>query len=736
MRVLRVELRRLLRGRTTWMLSLLTIASPVLGLTIYRPLSSYGGSGYVTSVNGTFIANPALAGALVGALLFSLLTALELSRVARYRMDVLTEAMISPFQAYLIRTIALLLTSVAVQGLTLLVWLPFTQAWIGSAFQLDLYVALYTAIMLPALLYAVLFTAAASILTGRLELSLTLSAAFVLLSFTVWQDDWLLRWINPPIAYVSDAFSASRLLDSVVYNRLFWLLALSGFWVASCLGIRRYAQALLPSLLRNARQTPLLLLFVSLALGAGVSYERQPFVDHSDIDLEGVYAYETANFEDKVTFSSIHVQAVPDLAARRQSGLAVYELHNSSGKPQTISFRLNTGYTFSSVTANGQPVPSRDLADDMQNTKTMEVDIPGDEAIELRVAFGGFPQEWNLLSLSQGGSVEISRDYVYLANTDFAPMPDNFAWEGEEMNPYTIELTLPAGMTPVLFGTSAARDGGETPEGSRRWLIESSGFSVILYAGDYVSHQVQVGELDIEFWYSAKHAPLMETYEVDKVLKQVFEYCTATYGPLSFYNDNKMRIIEIGTAGGGYAGNGASVISEDSFSERSLRDARKGSGGNEVLAHEIIHQWWGLGTMFDSVDSDDAWSSEGLTVYTTYRLMKALYGEAYAQANYVDKWQAEVDDYYQNYYVRYPRVLDKLPQSYRLRIQNGVSAMKQYAEMPLKLLKAERLVGGEEAMDALLKKLFNREIDYAAPFLTYQQFLDAAGLTKEALSLD
>ena len=62
--------------------------------------------------------------------------------------------------------------------------------------------------------------------------------------------------------------------------------------------------------------------------------------------------------------------------------------------------------------------------------------------------------------------------------------------------------------------------------------------------------------------------------------------------------------------------------------------------------------------------------------------------------------------------------------------------MRQYSEMPLKILKAQELVGGEEAMDRILKGLFTRELDPMYPYLTYQEFLDACGLTEEDLSLD
>ena len=64
------------------------------------------------------------------------------------------------------------------------------------------------------------------------------------------------------------------------------------------------------------------------------------------------------------------------------------------------------------------------------------------------------------------------------------------------------------------------------------------------------------------------------------------------------------------------------------------------------MIHELVHQWWGLGNMFDSEDPADPWSAEGLTVYTTYRIVKELYGADHAQEYYVDQWKREVEDYY------------------------------------------------------------------------------------------
>ena len=172
-----------------------------------------------------------------------------------------------------------------------------------------------------------------------------------------------------------------------------------------------------------------------------------------------------------------------------------------------------------------------------------------------------------------------------------------------------------------------------------------------------------------------------------------------------------------------------------SVSYTHLSNADKGAGTGEVMIHELVHQWWGLGNMFDVSDPNGSWSAEGLTVYTTYRIVKELYGEDYAQEYYVDQWQRAVDDYYLDFYVRNPDYLDALPVDKQLEITDNLTYVRQYCEMPLKILKAEALVGGEEAMDQILNGLFNRELDPMYPYLTYQEFLNACGLTEEDLNL-
>ena len=232
-----------------------------------------------------------------------------------------------------------------------------------------------------------------------------------------------------------------------------------------------------------------------------------------------------------------------------------------------------------------------------------------------------------------------------------------------------------------------------------------------------------------------KHQEVMEAAGAAEAVKAVADYCAAHYGPLSFGAEGALKLIQSRVSGGGYAAGGASLLDEADFTAANLSNAQKGGGAAEVMIHELVHQWWGLGCMFDTSDPQSLWSAEGLTVYTTYRIVKELYGEAYAKEHYVAQWQQAVEDYYLDYYVRNPEVLSALPEEKQLEISGNLTYVRQYCEMPLKILKAEALLGGEAAMDEVLWGLFQRELDPMDPYLTYQEFLDACNLTEEDLDL-
>lgn len=721
-----LEVSRLLQSRLTWLILLLTVISPVAGLTLYK-------SATAETMLSMYLANPAIAGGVVSGILFGLLTIYEMDRSGRSRVDILMNAIVSPMRRALIRMLALIVTSLLGLFLTMLIWLPVTFAQAGSVLDMTNYCLAYLLFMGLALPCSILAAAACYQFTQRADLSIVLFAAFAGLSLTIWANNWQLCWLNPCVWALSDDFTNFRIFRSVAYMRLTWLAALSGVWILSWCCIRQHGKGILGSLLRSSRRVYRPVIAVLLIVCSGVAYAAQPIVDHSNPD-ETAMSFLEIPYLEGVVCTERTAEVYPDTAAGTVTGMATYRFLNSSGQAQTAAFGVTPGYTVSSVKANGEDVPFSVGEYQEFNEAMLEAEIPAAEDVELVVEYSGFPQESRNMSIMQG-SAEISDEYICLENAALAPrlmnvMPD------EGMYPATIEITLPKGMTVIPFCASEAELVTEHEDGTATWRYEDNGTGGILYAGDYICEEIEAGGITIEFYYGRKHQSVMESAGAVDAVRAVVDYCTEHYGPLSFGMGDNLKLIQSRVTGGGYAADGASLLDEADFTAANLGDTGKGAGSGEVMIHELVHQWWGLANMFDSSNETDSWSAEGLTVYTTYRIVKELYGDDYAKQYYVDQWQNEVDDYYLNFYVRNPEYLEKLPEEKRLEVLGSLTHVRQYCEMPLKVLKAEQLVGGEEAMDRILHELFNRELDPYNPYLTYQNFLDACGLGEEDLNLD
>lgn len=718
-----LELRRLLLSRLTWLIALLTLLSPLAGLTLYKPASA----GTMLSM---YLANPALAGGAAGGVLFGLLAVFELDRANRCRVDVLVDAAVSPLRMALVRLLALMSAAALTLCLAMLVWLPVSRGLIGAVFDGAEYLLAYALFMGLALPLGILAASSAYQFARRADLSLVALAVFAGLSLSVWADDWQLCWLNPCVWALSDDFSNFRIFRSVAWMRLTWLAALTGVWVLSWLCIRQYGKGLLGSLARSVRRVYRPVIALALLACSGTAYAAQPMVDQSNPD-QTVMSFYDLPYLDGVVCSGRAAQVFPDTAAGTVSGRASYQFHNTSGREQTVAFGVNPGYEVSSVQANGRDVPFSVGEYQEYNEAMLKAHIPADEDVELVVEYGGFPREDRNISVMQGGA-EISDEYLCLENAALSPrlfnvLPDEGMW------PTTIEITLPGSMTVIPFGASRAEAVTEHQDGTITWRYEDNGTGGILYAGDYIREDIQTGGIAIEFYYGRKHQTVMEDAGAADAVRTVAGYCTEHYGPLSFEAGGTLKLIQSRVAGGGYASDGASLLDEADFTAANLSDGGKGTVPGEVMIHELVHQWWGLGNMFDV--SAGPWSAEGLTVYTTYRIVKDLYDEDYAQKNYVESWRQAVDDYNLNFYVRNPEYLAALPEEQRLEITGSLAFVRQYCEMPLKILKAEELVGGEEAMDRILHDLFSRELDPMYPYLTYQDFLSACGLTEEDLDL-
>ena len=410
MRLFPLELRRLLQSRLTWLMMALTVLSPVLGLVLYKPAAA-------TTMLSMYLANPAIAGGVAGAILFGLLTIFELDRACRSRVDILTDAVVSPLTTALTRLLALLTAAVLTVGLTMLVWLPISVGLIGAVFTGANYVLAYLLFMGLALPLGILAAAAAYQFTRRADLSIVLFIAFCALSLTVWAADWQLCWLNPCVWALSDDFSNLRVFRSVAWMRFTWLLALDGVWTISYLCIRQYGKGALGSLTRSARRLYRPVIALARLACSGAAYATQPFIDHSNPDLTVMSFYEIP-YAEGVTFVRRTAQVFPDTGDGTVTGRASYQFQNTSGQEQNISFGVNPGYTISNVKVGGADVPFTVSDYQEYNEALLEVTIPAEEEVELTMEYSGFPQE--SMPAMQGGK-ELSGEYLCLENSALSP---------------------------------------------------------------------------------------------------------------------------------------------------------------------------------------------------------------------------------------------------------------------------------------------------------------------------
>lgn len=99
----------------------------------------------------------------------------------------------------------------------------------------------------------------------------------------------------------------------------------------------------------------------------------------------------------------------------------------------------------------------------------------------------------------------------------------------------------------------------------------------------------------------------------------------------------------------------------------------------------------------------------------------------------MDIWKARVKENNNNFYTRHPEYLKILPQRYARDIDGNDRVLRQYSKLPLQILKASKLVGGEDKMDEILAKLYKNK---SKTRITSQDFLNACELKGEELNLE
>lgn len=732
---LKTDLLRLLRSKTTWCILMLTAACPLIGYRFFFP----AGEGTTAA---KVLANPFLSGALFGSFLFAAFSVYELNRPAKNGVRAICRAVISEKKEATVKTVSLLLLAVISSAITSLLYLPYTMFCLKESFSFYEYISMAGIFLLPTLLFAVLTASSLYFIFDRADLSFLGFTAFTLLGLGDWnRDSYLFYWIDFSGLGFSGDFGNRSIYRMAFYSRIIWLCLLAGLWLFSVLCIRRYESGLLRSFAQNLKTVSLPILSVSLLLSGSVLRVNQPYMDHekgaelSTVESTGggmsVYMQEETQNE-QIVLSSTELELFPEADSGTVFGKATYFLENVSGIKQNCMMKIAPGYQAEQILVNGEEIPFTDLKNDyFILTKDISFTLPEQREQTLIVTYRGrtqIPANAGVLSLYD----EMTQEYISLSGNHV--LPDLQTTVAQDCR-FTAKVTLPQQMQLIANGNDYGVF-SENEDGTKIWQIKGEGIRPVIFAGDYVRTKIEGTDFPAYFCYSCLHERQFEELDITALLRDTVNYCSKTYGSLPYSEDFPLNIVMTSAhmQGGGASGN-LSYMGESFFTAENLSDPNKGGSAQEVIAHEIIHQWWGIHRFLTDPENSD-WSSEALTCYTSYRMYKEKKGEEYAQKYYVEVWKEKYRNMKENFYLRNPQYLQHLSESQQTQLEERIFDANIYAKAPLQILKAEKLVGGEEKMDEILRGLFQNGGTQMPPYLIWQDFLDACGLTQEQLSLE
>jgi len=731
---LRREIGRLLRERATWLFIAFTVAGAV-----WFCLNSNG-----TTATDAYVLTTAKNSAVLGALLFTLLTLIQFHRDYKNNTDTIILTCTDPLGHQLRRTLALLCAAVVTTLLVSLFALPYALIQTGSYFQLSAFAAAWYLVFFGALVLSILLASGLYMLLRRVEAAFIAMMGLITLSVLLesmyaLNPSYQLFWVQTNAAAFSDLVNNQILIDLIVYNRLFCVPAAAAVWLLGLCCQRRYGRGIAGSFRGNARRIWPPALLAAVIICAALSYACEPLFDNSvamdyGIDYEsgtGMIMIVSSDEEEEdmaVTLTGKTVDLSVDTQRRTAAGTAVYTLQNTSGEPQDLTLTMNSGYTIQSASVNGRAVQATRDREEVSGSATWHIALPADETIRLSLSYGGRIQ--NDGSLSQTPVYGISDGYLWLPPDGVSP---NAEVPVAEDCDFSARLTLDESLIPDF--ADANTQTVDTGDGKTTWVIKGTGYAGTgVIAAEYRTKTFQAGGLTVQLKYFAKQTAEIESMDAVNVIQAALDYFTDTYGALPY--DNALTILELPASfSGGFAAGNTSAMDETCFAaagylpgEGSTPD--EGSG-IDTIVHELAHQWWGLAT-YPLSDDASWWSAEGITCYSTYCFMKEYFGEAYANAHFTDVWQDGWETYQNAFYVQHPEYLSKLSDDDASRVMAALHSIGLYDIMPLQLLEAEEAAGGQETFQSKLADLYQYNLCY---YITYEDFLFMTELTEEALNI-
>ncbi|OPJ64628.1 M1 family aminopeptidase [Clostridium oryzae] len=721
------ENKKFARSTATYVMFLLTIVTPLWGF--------YSKDVYDKSKIDLIILAPAKGGAIICAVIWTFFTIHELDRNYRCNITCIIETNVSMLKLNAAKVFAVTIAAGISISVTSIIYLPYSIYAMGKLFNLSLYLFSYFVIMLPGVCFSILISAGIYMIVKRRDLSLLLYGVLFYISYNT-IDKYLASWIQTDIGVYSVCFGNAWAVRTALWNRLVWFLISMTVFIVGILCTRRYDKNVLRSLQINLKNLYLPCLAVILVIMSFYTYVYEPyfdepknilqkFIDDKKVKMSTVAdAYnEAIKQNNKIIVKRTKANIVINTKAAELQGKALYYIQNKIKAKQEISVCIQPGYKVKVLKINGKKATYSDKSEVIENNRFLKLMLPPDKHCIIQLEYGGKvlgDHTTDILS-----ATTISNEYICLAGDELIPRIN----ANRDENEFSGKLTLPSDLVPVTTGDETKETAKNEKEHTNTWSFHCAGEKVGLYAGDYALKKIRAGGINVEFYYNRAQTANVKKTKAVHVIKAAIKYYTGMFGKLNFTN-KPLKIVELHAAlFGGFANSNISTCSEDVFNPiTSESDNDEGTNNEEVLAHEICHQWWGDSVLFPY---SGEWSSEGLTVYSTYRFLQHEHGRRYAQKIGIEQWRKENSKMERSFYYRHPQYLNIMPQEYSEEIISANNMTSMYKKIPLEIYKAQQLIG-KRKFDKILAKLYRK---YKLN-LSFHDFLKECRLRKEMISVD
>lgn len=740
-RLLKLELKRLLLAPVTRLFFVIACLSPLLGYQAIQPITN-------ETTAAKYLANPFFVGGIITSFLFACLALFTFHRAHKNQTESILYSVVSPLKMHVIQICCLIVLGFIWTVLIAIIYLPYTSKMLADCFRLKEY-AYYFFIYWGMTITLTLFpTAFFYNIWKRIDASVICVAMFLMLGLSPKaQSTWLSYIIYFPDLGFSSDFGNDSLYRIALYSRSLWICIFSGLWLISILAIRTHGKKWFGSIMHNVRKCYLLIPSV-LLIGCGIRlYIKQPFINYNTAAIEDSYYEESSDevVEQSGTWSGFtYVEDESDYAISLthtdinlkfdckkgiMSGNATYTLTNTEKDKQNCSLSLDSGFEVEEIIVNGKSESFEAVQrEDGLSGRNILFTIPAETDLKVQVKYTYRPQieATEIMYLAS----EITPEYITLSSV--VPYFNDVQTELAE---YTCNLSLPDKME-LIVGGFATQNIIKNENNQTLWNIEGAGVQPQIFAGDYVKLSIDNEYFPVNFYYGKKHQKQFEDIDIEQMLKDTICYCSTHYGTLPYTKEYPLNII-VSNAHmmGGAAIDNLSYMGETCFSAENLNNIEKGANAREVIAHEIIHQWWGISTPIID-DADECWTAEAFTCYATYRLMKDLYGEEYAYKKYLSVWENDYKKTSNQFYVKNPQYYPLLSNYNKSKLDSEIMDTNLYSVGPLELKLAEQLVGGEDAMDAILQNLFESCQAMELFYISKEDFCQAANLDKNKLNIE